>query len=103
MPKRKHNLAERQAWMRSRQAAGREGVESSGAEVRAMRATSALEVHLTVQQIATVWGLDPKTVTAWFRNEPGVLRVSSEGGSREALRIPLSVVERVHRSRSTLE
>ncbi|MBI1356609.1 MAG: hypothetical protein GC160_19890 [Acidobacteria bacterium] len=67
-----------------------------------IRSTSALEVHLTVQQISAAWGLDPKTVTAWFRNEPGVLRVSSEGGSRETLRIPLSVVERVHQKRSAV-
>ncbi len=65
-----------------------------------IRATAAIEVHLTVQQIAAAWALDPKTVTAWFRHEPGVLRVSGEGASRETLRVPISVVERVHAKRS---
>ncbi len=57
--------------------------------------TEAIEIHLDVQQISALWGVDKKVVTREFRDEPGVLRI--QGTSRETLRIPLSVVERVHR------
>ena len=59
------------------------------------RRGEAIEIHLDVQQIAALWGIDKKIVAREFRNEAGVLRI--QGTSRETLRIPLSVVERVHR------
>jgi hypothetical protein len=59
------------------------------------RCGEAIEIHLDVQQIAALWGVDKKVVTREFREEPGVLRI--QGTSRETLRIPISVVERVHR------
>jgi len=55
--------------------------------------TPALEIHLDIPQIAALWGMDQKTVREEFRNEPGVIR--RKGDSRETIRVPLSVVDRV--------
>ena len=63
--------------------------------------TPATEIHLTPQQISALWGLDESTVREVFRNETGVLRYSAgEKRRRETIRVPLSVVERVHRKLS---
>ena len=67
------------------------------------RPTSA-ELHFTVDEIAQVWKLSRDSVRRLFRNEPGVLAVSprQRRGKRAylTLRIPSSVVERVHRKLS---
>ena len=56
------------------------------------------EIHYTPLQIAALWGSDAGTVRELFRNEPGVLRIAKgKKGARETIRIPASVVERVHR------
>lgn len=60
-----------------------------------LQPNEATEIHLAVPRIAELWSVDPKTVTRYFRDEPGVLRI--QGKLRESLRVPLSVVERVHR------
>lgn len=57
--------------------------------------SEATEIHLDVTRIAELWSVDRKTVTRYFRDEPGVLRI--QGNVRESLRVPLSVIERVHR------
>ena len=57
--------------------------------------STAMELHLTIPQIAALWGHDTGFVRELFREEPGVLR--HQNGKREYLRVPLSVAQRVHR------
>lgn len=52
-----------------------------------------LEPHFSPRQLAEKWSLSAKTITRLFRHEPGVVRL------RRSLRIPVSVAERVYRSR----
>ena len=57
--------------------------------------------HYSVVEVATMWNLSPDAVRKLFHNEPGVL-VLGEHQSRHkrrytTVRIPESVVERVHR------
>lgn len=63
-------------------------------------AEGVLEPHYSVQEIADSWGLCEKAVRDIFRNEPGVVRIhrpkSRAKRAYTALRIPRSVVERVH-------
>ena len=63
---------------------------------------AAMERHYTVQEIGEMWNLDPSTITRLFRDEAGVLKfgsLRSRRGRRSyvTLRIPESVVQRVHR------
>jgi hypothetical protein len=59
-----------------------------------------LELHYSVQEIAASWGLCENAVRDLFRNEPGVVRIhrpkSRTKRAYTTLRIPRSVVERVH-------
>jgi hypothetical protein len=59
-----------------------------------------LEPHYSVQEIADSWGLCENAVRDIFRNEPGVVRIhrpkSRYKRAYTTLRIPRSVVERVH-------
>jgi hypothetical protein len=61
----------------------------------------ALERHYSVNEIAKLWGLSPDAARRIFRNEPGVVEIRNNKGARKrrygTLRIPESVVERVHR------
>jgi hypothetical protein len=59
-----------------------------------------VERHYAVREIAEVWNLSPDKVRELFASEPGVL-VIGERNSRHkrryvTLRIPHSVLERVH-------
>ena len=62
----------------------------------------ALEKHYTVSEIADRWHVDYSTARAMFENEPGVLRFGP--GERRfkrshvSLRVPESVMVRVHRA-----
>ena len=66
--------------------------------------TPALEEHLTCRQIAKLWHSSVDTVRRIFRDEPGVLRIERPETLHKrgyvSLRIPISVVERVHRKLS---
>lgn len=56
------------------------------------------ERHYSIQEIGALWGVSAKTIKRIFQNEPGVLVLPSRGeGERPRLRIPESIVERVHR------
>ncbi len=59
------------------------------------------EQHFSVKEIAEMWKLSPAAIRRMFGNEPGVLRFGRQkhGHTRDyvTLRIPASVVERVHR------
>jgi hypothetical protein len=58
------------------------------------------EKHFTPADLAKAWGLSAEKVRQLFRTEPGVLRIGTNGGSRDrgyvTLRIPQSVAVRVH-------
>lgn len=59
------------------------------------------EKHYTVMELAELWRVSPEVVRRIFEREPGVL-VLGDRGSRSkrrylTLRIPESVIERVHR------
>lgn len=64
----------------------------------------ALEKHYTVFEVAERWSLSHMTVRRLFENEPGVLVFGSDetrwGRKRKTMRIPESVVSRVHQKRS---
>ena len=70
------------------------------AENKTIDGPIALELHYSVQQISQKWGLDEDAVRAVFRSEAGVLRLERPKGRYKraytTLRIPLSVLERVH-------
>jgi hypothetical protein len=68
-------------------------------------ATPALEQHYTVQEIAELWAVSTMTVRWIFRDQPGVLKPKGRktflsARAYESLRIPASVVARVHEERS---
>jgi hypothetical protein len=62
------------------------------------------ERHYTVAEIAALWNLSVDSVRKLFRNEAGVLAIGtvSPRGRRRyvTLRIPASVLERVHQQMS---
>ena len=65
-------------------------------------ATPATEPHYSPEQIGELWNLDPKSVRRIFRDEDGVLCFGRAVSTRTkraytTLRIPQSVLERVHR------
>lgn len=64
-------------------------------------------LYYTVDEIAAMWKLSHDSVRRLFRNEPGVLVISPRNrkGKRSytTLRIPSSVVERVHRRLSLVK
>jgi hypothetical protein len=76
-------------------------LESAG---EAVSKAPAFERHYTVREIAVLWQLSEDTVRRCFQGEPGVVRIATcrKGSKRRyiTLRIPESVVERVHRKLS---
>ena len=66
-----------------------------------VRSESHIERHYDPAEIAEAWGVNAETVRRIFRNEPGVLVISSDRKkyrkSYATLRIPESVLDRVHR------
>jgi len=65
----------------------------------------ALEPHYSVPQVAAMWHISEKTVRRLFDGEGGVLRWGSSETARKRgyqnLRIPQSVLIRVHHRRQT--
>ncbi len=61
----------------------------------------ALERHYSVSELAQLWGLSEKTIRRMFFDEPGVVKWGHEEGRFKraymTLRIPESVMQRVHR------
>jgi transcriptional regulator GlxA family with amidase domain len=61
----------------------------------------ALEKHYSVSELAQLWGLSQKSIRRIFLNEPGVVKWGhDESRFKRAyitVRIPESVVQRVHR------
>ena len=60
-----------------------------------------IERHYAVAEIAEMWNLSADKVRELFKNEPGVLVIGEQSPRHKrryvTLRIPHSVVERVHR------
>ena len=60
-----------------------------------------LEKHYSVAELSQSWGFSEKTIRRMFTHEPGVLKWGEEEGRFKrgyiTLRIPESVVQRVHR------
>lgn len=75
-------LEERQPEMQETQATGAASLVPHG------------ERHYSVTDVAKLWGLSRDSVRRLFRREPGVLVM---GERYVTLRIPESVLERVHR------
>ena len=61
----------------------------------------ALERHYSVCDVSRLWGLSEKTIRRIFSDEPGVVKWGQDESRFKrayvTLRIPQSVVERVHR------
>lgn len=64
----------------------------------------ALERHYSAKEIAQLWGLCENSVRELFKHEPGVVRIQRPKSrwkrAYTTLRIPKSVLERVHRRMS---
>jgi hypothetical protein len=63
----------------------------------------AFERHYSPAELAEIWGVSENTVRRIFQDQPDVLKISkTKKGKRayETLRIPASVVRRVHVERS---
>lgn len=63
------------------------------------------EKHYTVAEIAQLWGVCDNTIISLFRDQPGVLKLGRRTLTRRkrqyvTLRIPASVLSRVHSERS---
>jgi hypothetical protein len=74
-------------------------------EIKSAPATVIFERHYTPKELAALWALDETTIRRLFYDEPGVLKLGKANrrdGKRDyvSLRIPESVVLRVHRQRS---
>ena len=58
------------------------------------------EKHFTPQELADMWKVSVQTIREIFQNEDGVLKIGRDGTRTrrryKTLRIPESVVERVH-------
>jgi len=77
--------------------------QENGVDTAEAPTPRALMPHYTVKEVAERWHLSDDAVRSIFEHEPGVLVLGGErkpGKRRKAyvtLRIPLDVVERVHR------
>ncbi len=62
---------------------------------------TALERHYSVLEISKLWGLSENTIRRMFTGEPGVVEWGSEEArfkrAYKTMRIPESVLQRVHR------
>jgi hypothetical protein len=79
-----------------RELAGRDGESSKKTALARFQ-----ERHFTVAEVGELWKLSPDSVRKLFDSEPGVLKIGNDGsrGKRgyHTLRIPQSIMERVHR------
>jgi len=94
-------LERKQASMRERQQA------TNPAAVPAVSPGGFAERHYTVAEISQMWQLSPDSVRRLFEREPGVLALGSDhstGYKRRytTLRVPESVLARVHRRLCTV-
>jgi len=93
--------------LEQRQAALREKQAADPARATVVPAPTFAERHFTVAEIAGMWNLGPDSVRRIFGREPGVLVLAGNNSTRHkarytTLRIPESVLERVHRRLCTV-
>jgi hypothetical protein len=85
---------EQAQWLRDRPRSGGPASLASAPSIYAER-------HYAVAEIATMWSLSPDAVRKLFQDEPGVLVLGGQGAPHKrrytTLRIPESVLQRVHR------
>src|ERR1700730_8060810 len=79
-------------------------LQPAGASIGIVRSVH-IERHCAVAEIAEMWNLSADKVRELFENEPGVLVIGERSprykGRYITLRIPHSVLERVHRRLSS--
>jgi hypothetical protein len=70
-------------------------------QISASSTAAYAERHYSVQEIAALWSLSNDAIRDLFKREPGVLAIGHDGGrgkrAYKTLRIPESVLQRVHR------
>jgi len=85
-------VEQKQSWMRERHSVATPPVPAQGVFS---------ERHYNVAEIAAMWNLSPDAVRKLFDDEPGVLVLGRQGSAHKrrytTLRIPESVLQRVHR------
>jgi hypothetical protein len=90
----KTSFEEKAVWMRERQVLAPASTSPAAPGGFAER-------HYAVSQIAELWSLSADAVRKLFQDEPGVLVLGGEGSPHKrrytTLRIPESVLQRVHR------
>lgn len=62
-----------------------------------------MDKHFSPRFFAELWGVSESTIVRWFRDVPGVLKVSPADGrrrTRSELRIPLALAMRVYQERT---
>ena len=77
--------------------------ERNSSDAYALSPTPFSERHYSVKEIAELWSLSPDAVRGLFEREPGVLVLGDFSPHKRryrTLRIPQSVLERVHRRMS---
>lgn len=71
--------------------------ENSSGSGNGKHASISEEQHYSVAEVARRWGTDPTTIRSLFKYEPGVIKLSQGARKkRTTLKIPKSVMERVH-------
>jgi hypothetical protein len=94
------SLEDKQRWMRERNSAPA-ATSAVSPPPFSLAAASYAERHFSVAEVALMWNLSQDAIRKLLQDEPGVL-VFGDLGSRHkrkytTLRIPESVLERVHR------
>jgi hypothetical protein len=78
--------------------------QRNGSDSYALSPTPFSDRHYSVKEIAELWSLSPDVVRRLFEREPGVLVLGDFDSPYKrryrTLRIPQSVLERVHRRMS---
>ena len=75
-------------------------IDQLGKSEDSIELPSAAERHYAPAEVASLWSLDVETIRRIFRQEPGIVVLQSpfkkHKRSYETIRIPHSVLERVH-------
>lgn len=94
------SLDEKARWMRDRHAAVSDSLPASSGP------SSFAERHYAIAEIAELWNLSPDAVRKVFQDEPGVMVLGGQGAGHKrkytTLRVPESVLQRVHRRMTNL-
>ena len=93
------SLEDKARWMRDRHAV--RAVVPLPVPKASVAFSAFAERHFSVAQVASLWNLSPDAIRDLFHAEPGVLVLGDQGSLHKrrytTLRIPESVLQRVHR------